>query len=156
LTRGELDQPASVLWVLTALLIPASLAVGNLHRSIAWPEDAKPMQLAIGSNLAAAVLLFMLAVANSQVSEFVTLFSIKKLIIIQVVGSAAMFSVFYRLQRVGGPTYLSQIGYIAAGVALFTGTYFLDERYSFITWFGAAVIVCGILLNVVAHQQKTP
>ena len=153
LTRGEVDQPASFLWVLTALLIPVSLAVGNLHRSLAWPENAKPLQLAIGSNFMAAALLFFLAVANSQVMEFQTLLSVKKLAVIQIVGSAAMFSVFYRLQQVGGPTYLSQIGYVAAGVALFTGTLFLDERYSVVTWGGAVVIVCGILLNVVTHQR---
>lgn len=156
LTRGEIDQPASILWVLTALLIPVSLAVGNIHRSLAWPEDAQPMQLAIGSNLAAALLLFILAIANSQVTEFVALLSVKKLIVVQVIGSAAMFSVLYRLQQVGGPTYLSQIGYVAAAVALFTGTLFLDERYSILTWFGAMVIVCGILLNVVAHQRNYP
>ena len=65
-----------------------------------------------------------------------------------------MFSMFFRLQQIGGPTYLSQIGYVAAGVALLTGTVFLGERYSFLTWMGAAVIVIGIGFGVVAQRQR--
>ena len=36
---------------------------------------------------------------------------------------------FFRLQAVGGPVYLSQIGYVAAAVGLFSGTLFLGESY---------------------------
>ena len=42
---------------------------------------------------------------------------------------------------VGGPVYLSQIGYVAAAVGLFSGTLFLGERYGLLTWLGAAVII---------------
>ena len=72
----------------------------------------------------------------------------------QVVGSLIIFSVFFRLQQIGGLTYFSQIGYVAAGVALIAGTFFLDERYSLLTWIGAAVIVTGIGLSVVAQRQR--
>lgn len=154
LTRGEVNQPASLSWILTGLCIPISLAVGNLYRTLAWPEGAKPFELAIGSNLAAAILLFVIVVMTSQVAAFQDLLSVKKLALAQIIGSAAMFSLFFRLQQVGGPTYLSQIGYIAAGVALFAGTLFLGERYSIATWFGAVVIVVGIGFSIVAQQQQ--
>ena len=65
-----------------------------------------------------------------------------------------MFGLFYKLQQVGGPTYLSQISYVAAGVALFSGTLFLDERYSVVTWLGAVVIVFGIVLGVIGEQRR--
>ena len=154
LTRGQVDQPASLIWILTGLCVPISLAVGNVYRTLAWPEGASPFELAIGSNLAAAILLYVIVVMSSQMDAFLDLLPIKKLALMQIAGSAAMFSVFFRLQQVGGPTYLSQIGYVAAGVALFSGTLFLGERYSIVTWFGAAVIVAGIGLSIVAQQQQ--
>ncbi len=58
------------------------------------------------------------------------------------------------LQSVGGPTYLSQIGYVAAAVALLCGTLVFSERYSLLTWFGAAVIVVAIVVSV--RAQRSP
>ena len=66
-----------------------------------------------------------------------------------------MFTLFFRLQEVGGPTYLSQIGYVAAAVALFSGTVFLSEKYSMVTWIGAAFIVLGVLTSIRAQQRST-
>ena len=153
LTRGEINQPASFYWVLTGLCIPISLAIGNLYRTVAWPEGATPFELATGSNLAAAIQLFVILLVFSEASEISDLLHVKKLALMQVIGSVIMFSMFFRLQQIGGPTYLSQIGYIAAGVALIAGTLFLGERYSLLTWIGAAVIVVGIGLSVVAQRH---
>ncbi len=153
LTRGEIDNPASLNWILAGLCIPMSLAVGNLYRTMAWPKGSGPLELAIGSNLAAAMLLLTLIIMRSDAAAFQDLLSIKSLALTQVFVSAAMFSVFFRLQQVGGPTFLSQIGYVAAGVALFVGTFFLEEKYSFITWLGAAIIVVGIGFSVVAQKK---
>jgi len=155
LTRGEINQPVSFIWVFAGLCIPVSLAVGNLYRTLGWPEGAQPFELAIGSNSVAAIILFVIVLVFSEPSAFQSLLSIKTLALVQVIGSAAMFSVFFRLQQAGGPTYLSQIGYIAAGIALCAGTLFLGERYSIVTWFGAAVIVVGIGISVVAQKQQS-
>jgi drug/metabolite transporter (DMT)-like permease len=155
LTRGEMSQPASLIWILTGLGIPMSLALGNLYRALAWPDGANHLELAIGSNLAAAFLLFIMLVFSSQTANLLDLLSIKTLSVIQVIISAAMYSVFFRLQQVGGPTYLSQVGYIAAGVALIAATLFLGERYSIVTWVGAAVIVIGTGLGIVEQRKHT-
>ncbi|WP_298445310.1 DMT family transporter [uncultured Ferrimonas sp.] len=154
LTRGEVSQPASTIWLIAGLCIPLSLAVGNLYRTVGWPEGADPIELAVGSNLSAAILLFSLLIFSGQAVLTLDLLSIKSLAIFQVIGSVAMFSIFFRLQQIGGPTYLSQIGYIAAGVALFSGTVFMNEQYSLITWFGAIVIIFGIILSILG--QKDP
>lgn len=154
LTRGEVNQPAGIGWILAGLCIPISLAVGNMYRTLAWPDGAQPIDLAIGCNLVAAFQLFLIIVMFSQTSNMLDLLSIKKLVLVQIVVSTAMFSVFFRLQQIGGPTYLSQIGYISAGVALVAGTVFLGERYSPVTWFGAAVIVVGIGFSVVAQRKQ--
>ena len=66
----------------------------------------------------------------------------------------AMFVFFFRLQAVGGPVYLSQIGYVGAAVGLFSGTLFLGERYALLTWLGAAIIVAGVFLTTKAQSAK--
>ena len=56
-TRGEAGQPAELFWVIVGLLIPVSLASGNIYRTFDWPEDTGPIELAVGSHLAAAAML---------------------------------------------------------------------------------------------------
>jgi drug/metabolite transporter (DMT)-like permease len=74
------------------------------------------------------------------------------LLLAQVAISAAMFAVFFRLQSVGGPVYLSQIGYVAAAVGLGTGTLVLGEHYGLLTWLGAVVVAVGVLVTTRAQQ----
>jgi drug/metabolite transporter (DMT)-like permease len=65
-----------------------------------------------------------------------------------------MFAFFFRLQAVGGPVYLSQIGYVAAAVGLLSGTLFLGEHYQVLTWAGAVVIVAGVAITTKAQRQR--
>jgi drug/metabolite transporter (DMT)-like permease len=62
-----------------------------------------------------------------------------------------MFAFFFRLQLVGGPVYLSQIGYVAAAVGLVIGVVFLDESYALLTWLGAAIIALGVSITTKAR-----
>ena len=62
-------------------------------------------------------------------ASFAPLAAIPFITIAQVIASAAMFAFYFRLQAVGGPVYLSQIGYVGAGVGLLSGTLLLGERY---------------------------
>src|SRR5690606_31575529 len=56
-TRGGAGEPASLFWVLLALLIPVLLALGNIYRTMDWPPGTGPLELAVGSHAAAAVML---------------------------------------------------------------------------------------------------
>ena len=58
----------------------------------------------------------------------------------QLAASTVMYLTFFRLQAVGGPTYLSQIGYVAAAVGVGVGVAFLGERYPPLVWAGIAVV----------------
>jgi len=57
ITRGGLSEPAAISWIAMALLIPLLLAAGNVYRTIDWPRDAGPVELAVGSHATAALLL---------------------------------------------------------------------------------------------------
>ncbi len=153
LTRGEAGNPASLGWVFIGLLIPLTLASGNIYRTIAWPKDAGPIELAAGSQLASALLLLAYGALPGAELGLGGLAGVPGLAALQVAASAGMFVFFFRLQAVGGPVYLSQIGYVAAAVGLFTGTVFLAERYGWVTWAGAGVITVGVALTTIAQLR---
>ena len=73
----------------------------------------------------------------------------------QLVASTIMYLTFFRLQAVGGPTYLSQIGYVAAAVGVAVGVGFLGERYPLPVWAGIAVVGLGIALTTVAQARPS-
>jgi len=154
ITRGEVGHPASVIWILAGLAIPVSLAVGNVFRTMAWPNKAEPMELAIGINLAAATMLLLLVLIMPGAKLSVGLPSIMPVAALTLLVASVMVALHARLQLVGGPTYLSQIGYIAAAVALLVGTLVFDESYALLTWVGALIIVLGAILSVLAQRPS--
>lgn len=151
-TRGEAGQPASLGWVAAGLMIPVFLATGNIYRTWDWPKDAGPIELAAGSHLAAAVLLVLALLATGTAAGVATLAGVPLLSVFQVASAAGMFVFFFRLQEVGGPVYLSQIGYVGAAVGLFSGTVFLGETYGALTWIGALVIMAGVAMTTKAQS----
>lgn len=152
-TRGQIGEPASIFWVAVALLMPLSLACGNIYRTADWPAGAAPLELAVGSNLAAAFILLVGVALISGLGSIGALAGAPSVTSGQVLASALMFVFFFRLQVVGGPVYLSQIGYVAAAIGLFSGTLFLGERYGLLTWLGAAVIAAGVIVTTKAQAR---
>ncbi len=145
LNRQKLSSGADTWWPLLAFVIPVSLACGNVYRTARWPKDASPMQVGALANLGAVPpLVAALFYSGGHVG---TAAMYPWLIVAQILLSLAMFGVFFRLQWVGGPTYLSQIGYVAAGVGLLFGTLWFGERYPWPVWVGAALIAVGIVVS---------
>lgn len=153
-TRGEAGQPAALFWVMIGLLLPVSLALGNIYRTADWPEGAGPIELAAGSQLAAAAMLLAGTLVMTGVASIETLANVPLVATAQFVSAAVMFAFFFRLQAVGGPVYLSQIGYVAAAVGLVSGTLYMGERYEAMTWLGALVIVVGVFMTTSAQARK--
>lgn len=150
LSRGGLPEPAPVGWVLLALCVPISLALGNIYRTVDWPEGADPLELAVGSHAMALPVLFAASLFSGGGWTTAAL-AVPGLILLQMASAAAMFAVFFRLQAVGGPVYLSQIGYLAAAVGLGAGLLVFGEGYGWPAWAGAALIVAGVVLTTRAQ-----
>ena len=150
-TRGELGRPADPVWVVVGVAMTACLATGNIYRSLAWPRDADPVELAAGSHLAAAGLLLGGLAVSGQAGALAGLAAVPVLAAVQALVSALLFVTYFRLQVVGGPVYLSQIGYVAAAVGLASGLLFLGESYGPQTWIGAAIIALGVTLTTRAQ-----
>jgi drug/metabolite transporter (DMT)-like permease len=151
-TRGEMAEPADLHWVIAGLLIPVSLAIGNIYRTMDWPQRAGLIELAAGSHLASAVMLLVGLLLTGNAGSFALLAEIPLVVLAQVAAVAAMSAFFFRLQAVGGPVYLSQIGYVGAAVSLFGGVIFLGERYAALTWIGGAIIAAGVVMTTKAQR----
>jgi drug/metabolite transporter (DMT)-like permease len=145
----------SLLWLLAAAFIPVSLAGGNVFRTAAWPKDMTPLRMSAVANIGATILFLPLLTFAAQDNWRDTLSANLPLAALQCIVSGAMFAVFFRLQKVGGPTYLSQIGYVSAAVGLAVGAVFLGERYGWPVWSGAGLIALGVAASNWPRRSKT-
>lgn len=142
--RNALSVPSASHWLLIALAMPVSLAVGNVYRTAYWPKGVTPMMAGAASNLMSVPPLLVLAFWWQGVSATTPIASQWPLALLQCVVSSLMYLLFFRLQWIGGPTYLSQIGYVAAALGLAVGTLGFGETYPPVVWAGAAFILAGI------------
>jgi drug/metabolite transporter (DMT)-like permease len=139
-------------WLFLAALIPVLLGAGNVYRSFAWPRGAAPMRLGATVNLTAVPPLLAIAYLWGGL-DVSPLFEVPGLVAAQLAAATVMYLTFFRLQAVGGPTYLSQIGYVGAAVGVAAGVAFLGERYPPMVWAGIAVVAAGILLTTWAQAR---
>ncbi|MDT3380645.1 DMT family transporter [Labrys neptuniae] len=151
LGKGRVGE-VNFLWIAIGFLIPLTLASGNVYRTLDWPPGARPLALAAGSNLAAALVMSAALLATSGELGLGTLANAPLVSTAQVAASAAMLAFFFRLQMAGGPVYLSQIGYVAAALGLGVGTFLLGEHYHWLTWLGAGVIAAGVIVTTIAQR----
>ena len=152
LARGEAGRPAAWLWVGVGLLIPLLLALGNVYRSLDWPPRADGTWLAVGSHGVAALLLLALCALTGAWRGLPALAGVPWLAAAQVAAAVLMFPLFFRLQALGGPVLLSQIGTVGAGVGVAVGAGLLGERYPPLVWGGVALIALGSGLTVWARR----
>jgi drug/metabolite transporter (DMT)-like permease len=153
IARNASFEARQSFWLFLAALIPVFLGIGNVYRTLGWPKGAGPMRLAAFVNLAAVPPLLLLAWAWGV--EFGSLGAQPRLVAAQLVASTVMYLTFFRLQAVGGPTYLSQIGYVGAAVGVAIGVGLLGETYPGSVWAGIAVVAAGIALSTIARPHGT-
>ena len=140
-------------WLVLATLIPVVLGFGNVYRTWAWPAGAGPMRLGAVVNRAAVGPLAVLGAAWGGL-DLGPLAGVPWLVAAQLAASTVMYLTFFRLQAVGGPTYLSQIGYVAAVLSVGVGVLFLDETYPSGVWAGVVVVAAGIALSTLAQSRR--
>jgi drug/metabolite transporter (DMT)-like permease len=143
-------------WLILGLAIPLFLGMGNVYRTRAWPAGASPMMLASLTNLAAVPFLLVIELAMNGRIDITPLIHAPVLLSAQLLSSSVMFLMFFRLQQIGGPTYLSQIGYVAAAVGLGVGVGYFGEVYPPAVWLGALIVAAGIAVSTLAQRSATP
>ncbi len=154
-TRGEIGATGGPGWIALALMIPVILAGGNIYRAVDWPAGREPLELSAFSNLAAGIVLVAFLAATRGGVPLAQFANAPWLALGQLAMASMMYALFFRVQMVGGPVYLSQIGYVAAAVGLAAGMVFLGERYPPLTWLGAAILAVGIGFTIRAQVNQT-
>lgn len=142
--RLGFSHPGQTVWIVLALAAPVSIALGNVVRSRFWPAGASPgalapaLLLAAGLQLGGALLMQPVAASPPAGSG--------GLLLLQVLVSSLFYHLYFRLQHLAGPVYLSQIGYVAAGFGLPLAAIFFAERITSPMLGGVAFVVLGVLL----------
>ncbi|MEX3014039.1 DMT family transporter [Gymnodinialimonas hymeniacidonis] len=153
----QLNTPnAPVFWVMLTLLGPVLLAIGNIYRTIRWPDGERADALAPGMLLAAAAMLFAVALLPgfSAKVPLVAAWPIF-LIMVQAIIFAAQFQLMFILQKAGGPVLLSLLGAVGAVVGVPVAILLLGEKPPDGLIIGSVLIGLGIVF-VATSQKKTP
>lgn len=104
-------------WALAGLSCPLILAVGNVYRSRLWPQGVANVQLSVGMLVFGAATLFpAIMLLDTGIRPAVATANAWGLLAAQTVTFALLYDVYFRLQKLAGPVYLSQIGSVAAVV----------------------------------------
>lgn len=158
--HGDGESGASIVWYLAALAGPAVLAVGNVYRSVAWPSyDPPALQLATWTLAAAALSLIGLLIfwsgGNGTVAE--QIFANWKLIALQSLTLGVGYAFYFRLQRVGGPVYISQLSYVNTAVGVLFALALFGEAISLWSWLALALTALGVFtVNATAPRNRLP
>jgi drug/metabolite transporter (DMT)-like permease len=153
-TRGSAPEAPAIIWILVTLFIPVVLACGNIYRTMDWPKNALPDVLAFWSHAFSVVVFLLILLMTEGTIPLGQLSAAPLAAVAQALVAGITFPIYFRLQQKGGPVLLSQIGYIAAAVSLIVATFLLGEKYSLLTWVGAAVIAFGIANTIMAQLKN--
>lgn len=149
---AELSVEASW-WSMVALSIPVFLAVGNIYRTLKWPDGAKPVNLALGMMATGFLALgaFNLAIGVPVVPQDWSTAAVG-LLAAQIAIFAVQYGLYFRLQQTAGPVYLSQIGSVAAVVGLGLGYLVFGEIPNAAKLAAVASVGAGIVLVTLGRR----
>ncbi|MDN5695037.1 MAG: DMT family transporter, partial [Psychrobacter sp.] len=153
---------ASVFWIGLALCGPVLLAIGNIYRTLYWPDNLSPSALAPGMLIAASVLLGLFSILPNYslavpLAEMLPL----GLIAVQAFVFAGQFLLLFLLQKTGGPVLLSLLGSVGAVVGVPVAIFLQGESPPEGLFLGASLIALGVVLvtyggvKMAASNQQT-
>jgi drug/metabolite transporter (DMT)-like permease len=142
-------------YMLLALGIPVTLAASNIYRSRYWPAGSEAMPLVVGMLSVQGVCLFFV---NFFIGNFSDVTSVTQdtgliLTVLGLMAGASYLSSF-NLLKVGGPVYLSQMGYVITLVTLLAGIVIWDEHYNSNDVLSMGLILLSVLLMTLTQRAQ--
>jgi drug/metabolite transporter (DMT)-like permease len=155
--KDGVDLSGHWMFMLLALAIPVTLAVSNIYRSRFWPKGSEAISLVIGMLTVQGISLFFinLALGNFHDAMPMTQDLGLLLIVLGLMAGASYLSSF-NLLRVGGPVYLSQMGYVITVVTLLAGIVMWGERYGGSELLSMGLVFSGVLLTTLTQRLQQP
>jgi len=146
LALGKARSPdAEPLWIAATLTIPVTIAVGNIYRTLRWPPGAASLSLAPLMLAGAAPWLLPFALFSGVASAIASGPGLL-LIAAQSVVFTLTYSLYFVLQRIAGPVYLSQIGSVGAVSGTVIAVFGFGETLPSGFAMAAVLIVVGVAL----------
>lgn len=144
--------------LLAALLVPVSLALGNLYRTHAWPPGAAPMALATGMLLLQLPLVLIL-VASQGLPWWPAADAGGLVWLVWIAAMAPLiYLLSFRLQQQGGPVMVSQLGYVMTVMGAVIGAGVFGEDLGRHTLLAMGLIIAGLVLvnRRSSRERSTP
>lgn len=134
--------------LLLALGIPLTLAASNIYRSHFWPPGSGTVPLVIGMLTVQGIGLLIINLVNGNLADAAPGTTDTKLLLTVLAGMAgASYLSSFNLLRVGGPVYLSQMGYVITAVTLLAGIMLWNEHYDSNDLMSIGLILTGIFFT---------
>jgi drug/metabolite transporter (DMT)-like permease len=135
-------------WIALSALSPIVIALGNIYRTLRWPKEASPTYLAAVMLLSGGLLLtpFSITLGPGSLTDLIASPPVVLFLILQIAVFSVMYSLYFVLQQLAGPVYLSQIGSIAAVVGSVVAIQLLGETSPPHLGVAAALIATGTAL----------
>ena len=144
-------------WVLMALSAPVLISFGNIYRTRYWPKNGKAEELSIGMLLAGTIVLaIILALPGIDTGQQVWSTETLALIAAQSIAFAVLYDLYFRLQKLAGPVYLSQIGSVSAVTGVVLALIFFGEVPGILQVAAAGFIAAGLVFMNRAQQAPLP
>ncbi len=153
-TRVDLRQ--DWLWAAIALATPVLLAIGNIYRAAAWPKNAPAASLPPGMLVLAGLWLLPLIAVTTPAHGMAITLSQLMILGLQAGLIAAFFSVFFALQRIAAPAFMSQIGYVSFGLGVPLGAILFAEAAHPVDLVWMAAVGAGVVLFGSGEARRTP
>ena len=142
--RGAAAEP---IWIIGALCSPFFIVFGNIYRTLRWPPGASALSLAPGMLIAGGLLTTpILAIAGIPFAPESWRGETQLLLAAQTLVFGLTYALYFILQKLAGPVYLSQIGSVAAVVGAAIAVLALGEPAGQGLLVAAALILLGVVL----------
>ncbi|MGD8812458.1 MAG: DMT family transporter [Thioalkalispiraceae bacterium] len=151
-SRGTVSFSGDWHYLLLALAIPVTLAISNIYRSRFWPAGSAALTLVIGMLTVQSVCLFFvnLALGNFHDEILVNQDTGVLLTILGLMAGSSYFTSF-KLLKIGGPVYMSQMGYVITAATLLFGIVIWGEHYDRTEFMSMGLIMLGVLLTTLSQ-----
>lgn len=150
------QQQTQIIWVILTMCAPIVIAYGNIYRTRQWPAGGAPLFMAALMLATSGVMAFLLAISVSGAGGLQSLINWEsaKFLAIQTAILTAMYSLFFSLQKLAGPVYLSQLGSVAAIVGATISVLLLGETLPPNFLIAISLVVGGIALFQYASKRS--
>jgi len=146
LPETSLPNPDMAVWVLIALIAPATSALSNVLAERFRPPQTSSLTMACGMLLAAAIVILPIMLLTGQQYMFEATYSGNQALVIAIVISSVNFILFFEIVRRAGAVFFSQFNYVAVLSGIIWGMILFGESHSIWIWAALLVMLLGLTL----------